>query len=140
MSLFETAAQFAERYADMHLMVDFQIKAARLDGVLLRLPRKEFDLLAYLVQHSGALVVRDALLSAVWGYGPQIRTRTLDVHIRRLRQNLEPYGKLYVETIFGVGYRFQPCRAARVESAAGSAAIALGAHPGSGAWRWSLTQ
>jgi len=44
----------------------------------------------------------------IWGYGPEVRTRTLDVHIRRLRQSLEPHGKIYLETVFSVGYRFQP--------------------------------
>jgi DNA-binding response OmpR family regulator len=53
-------------------------------------------------------VPREVLLQDIWGYSREIRTRTLDVHIRRLRKKLGQYGDKYIETIFGVGYRFQP--------------------------------
>jgi two-component system phosphate regulon response regulator PhoB len=77
------------------------------------LTRKEYDLLALLVQHAGEIIPRDALLMQVWGYGSEIRTRTLDVHIRRLRKKLGGYADQYIETIFGIGYRFQPFHAPR---------------------------
>lgn len=100
-----------ERYQDSHLEVEFVQRRAALDSRRLTLTRKEFELLAILVQNAGDIVRRDALLLSVWGYGDQIRTRTLDVHIRRLRKKLGRYSVQYIETIFGVGYRFQPFRA-----------------------------
>jgi len=125
----------AEPYEDSHLLVDFRIRTVRLDGALLKIPRKEFDLLSCLLAQAGELVTREALLNVVWGYGDGVRTRTLDVHIRRLRKNLEPYGKLYIETVFGVGYRFQRCPAPVREST--PAFVPLEARSGSGAWRWN---
>ena len=100
-------------YQDQHLDLNFDQKAALLDGKSLGLTRKEYDLLAMLVQNSGEVVTREALLLRVWGYNSQIRTRTLDVHIRRLRKKLGALSGAYIETIFSVGYRFQPFRAPR---------------------------
>ena len=102
------AASSAEIYEDLHLVVNFQTEAAALDGRPLKMSPKEFEVLAHLLRHAGELITRDRLLMNIWGYGPNVRTRTLDVHIRRLRQNLEPYDKTYIETVFGIGYRFQP--------------------------------
>jgi DNA-binding response OmpR family regulator len=53
---------------------------------------------------------RRTLLLAVWGYGPAIRTRTLDVHMARLRSLLGSYAPAYIATVSGTGYRFQPYR------------------------------
>jgi DNA-binding response OmpR family regulator len=131
LSPYTAAAVAAETYEDSHLLVNFQTGAVALDGRILRIPRKEFELLAYLLRHARELLSRDRLLMAIWGYGQGVRTRTLDVHIRRLRQNLEPYGKFYIETVFSMGYRFQPCPRQRAEVSA----LAAGAVPGSGAWR-----
>src|ERR1043166_8002212 len=100
-------------YRDEHLAVDFDHQSAALDTVRMSLTRKEYDLLALLVQHAGEIIPRDALLMQVWGYGAEIRTRTLDVHVRRLRKKLGVYADQYIETIFGIGYRFQPYRAPR---------------------------
>ena len=102
------------KYEDAHLDVDFEPRSVRLDSRPIRLGRKEYDLLAFLVRHAGEVVDRETLLMRVWGYSPETRTRTLDVHIRRLRSKLERYGTQYLETIFGVGYRFQPYREPRV--------------------------
>ncbi|MBM3812607.1 MAG: winged helix-turn-helix transcriptional regulator [Acidimicrobiia bacterium] len=99
-----------ELYDDHHVQVDFEHKQVKLDNRPIQLTRKEFELLAELVQNAGEIVPREQLLLDVWNYGPQIRTRTLDVHIRRLRRKLGHYGDRYIETIFGVGYRFQPYR------------------------------
>jgi len=102
-----------QAYRDEHLSFDFDQQVAILDGRRMTLTRKEHDLLALLVQHAGQIVPREALLSQVWGYGPAIRTRTLDVHVRRLRKKLGAYADRYIETIFGIGYRFQPFHAPR---------------------------
>ncbi len=101
-----------DRYQDLHLTVDFEREIAMLDGIPMKLTYKAYSLLAFLCRHPGELVPRETLLRIVWGYGAEIRTRTLDVHVRRLRKNLGSYGNIYVETIFGVGYRFQPWNAA----------------------------
>ena len=100
-------------YQDAHLEVDLASKGVTLDSRRLMLTRKEYDLLALLVENAGEIIPRDALLMRVWGYSNEIRTRTLDVHIRRLRKKLGEYSKQYVETIFGIGYRFQPFRTAQ---------------------------
>jgi two-component system alkaline phosphatase synthesis response regulator PhoP len=111
MALLQTVAHQPEQYQDLHLYLDFQRKTAALDLDRLRLTRKEYELLALLVQNAGEIVAREDLLFRVWGYSSQIRTRTLDVHIRRLRKKLGAYAEQYIETIFGIGYRFQPYRA-----------------------------
>jgi DNA-binding response OmpR family regulator len=101
-------------YQDPHLNISFQRRKVMLDGRNLVLTRKEYELLALLCQNAGEIVPRGVLLQQVWGYGEGIRTRTLDVHIRRLRKKLAPFSDRYIETIFGVGYRFQPFRARAV--------------------------
>jgi two-component system phosphate regulon response regulator PhoB len=115
-------------YRDEHLAMDFSQQAVILDSERMTLTRKEYDLLALLVQHAGEIIPRDALLMQVWGYGTEIRTRTLDVHVRRLRKKLGGYADQYIETIFGIGYRFQPFHAPRFFThQAIKPAIALGA-------------
>src|SRR5262249_54254701 len=100
-------------YRDEHLSLDFDRQFVSLDSQRLTLTRKEYELLALLIQHAGEIIPRDALLMRVWGYGSEIRTRTLDVHVRRLRKKLGGYADQYIETIFGIGYRFQPYKAPR---------------------------
>jgi len=103
----------AEKYRDPHLEVDFPRAVVSLDSQRMVLTRKEYELLALLVMNAGEIIPRPELLWRVWGYGDQIRTRTLDVHIRRLRKKLGGYADQYIETIFGIGYRFQPFRTPR---------------------------
>ena len=105
-------------YRDEHLSIDFDRQVAELDGTRIVLTRKEYDLLALLVRHASQIIPREALLMQVWGYSPEIRTRTLDVHVRRLRKKLGAYADQYIETIFGIGYRFQPYHAPRYFQAA----------------------
>ena len=107
------ASSLQFRYQDAHLEIGVADKLALLDSRRLPLTRKEYELLVLLVENAGEVVPREVLLLRVWGYGSGIRTRTLDVHIRRLRRQLGSYGAPYIETIFGVGYRFQPFRASR---------------------------
>src|SRR6476619_7450887 len=113
----DTAAMLAGaltfRYQDAHLEIDAAENLALLDSRLLPLTRKEYALLLLLVENAGEVVPREDILMRVWGYGSGIRTRTLDVHIRRLRKQLGSYSAQYIETIFGIGYRFQPFRATR---------------------------
>ena len=104
-------ATLSGTYCDVHLQVDFEQKTVTLDSVHLRLTNMEFELLALLVRHPGELICRETLLQRVWGYSKEIRTRTLDVHVRRLRRKLGiAYSRHYIETVFGIGYRFQPFR------------------------------
>lgn len=100
-------------YRDPHIVLNYERAMLHVDARPITLTRKEFDLLALLARNAGEIVPRGVLLSRVWGYTQGTRTRTLDVHIRRLRKKLGEYGERYIETIFGVGYRFQPYREAR---------------------------
>lgn len=109
MELLQEGGSSLPLYRDEHLSVDFGDQLVLLDGQRLVLRRKEFDLLALLVQNAGQVVPRQSLLNQVWGYSGDVRTRTLDVHVRRLRCKLGSHADRYIETIFGIGYRFQPC-------------------------------
>ncbi len=73
-------------------------------GVLLTVTKKEFDLLWYLLENQNRVLSREQLLNRVWGYDFDGESRTVDVHIRTLRQKLGEYGK-YIETVRGVGYK-----------------------------------
>jgi two-component system alkaline phosphatase synthesis response regulator PhoP len=123
-TVLRSALQFS--YNDTHLEVNLVEKIALLDSRRLKLTRKEYELLLLLVENAGEVVRREVLLMRVWGYGSSIRTRTLDVHIRRLRKHLGSYSEQYIETIFGIGYRFQPFRTSgRFHSVAPVSEIAL---------------
>lgn len=78
-------------------------------GQLLTLAPKEFDLLAELIRHKGAVLTRDLLLQRVWGFDFDGDTRTVDVHIRWLREKIEddPANPCRIETVRGLGYRFE---------------------------------
>jgi DNA-binding response OmpR family regulator len=119
------SATYIPTYQDEHLVLDFTTQLVMLDGIRMVLTRKEYELLSLLVHHAGEIIPRGTLLLRVWGYGAGIRTRTLDVHVRRLRKKMAPYAERYIETIFGIGYRFQPYRAARFFAAPAKDAVAL---------------
>jgi two-component system, OmpR family, alkaline phosphatase synthesis response regulator PhoP len=75
------------------------------DGVAVRLTRREFELLRYLVENRNRVLSRDRLLERVWGYDRIVETRSVDVHVGRLRNKLGAAGT-QIETVVGLGYRF----------------------------------
>ena len=76
------------------------------DGNAVTLTFKEFELLCYLMENKGMVLTRDQLLSKIWGYDFDGETRTVDVHIRTLRQKLGEASRC-IETIRGVGYKLE---------------------------------
>ncbi|HYJ46662.1 MAG TPA: response regulator transcription factor [Pyrinomonadaceae bacterium] len=96
------------RYEDGRLLIDFADMHVACDGVSIRLTRKEFALLSMLANSAGRVATRQRLLDDVWGHQFYGDTRTLDVHIRRLRQKLGACSDC-IETVVGVGYRFVGC-------------------------------
>jgi DNA-binding response OmpR family regulator len=92
-------------YSGRHLRVDFDAVSINVDGKPVRLTRREFELLRFLVENPNRVLSRDRLLERVWGFDRQIETRSVDVHVGRLRGKLGAAGK-QIETIIGLGYRF----------------------------------
>ncbi|MDH4064426.1 MAG: response regulator transcription factor, partial [Acidobacteriota bacterium] len=92
-------------YRGKHLVADFDAVAIAVDGQSVRLTRREFELLRYLVENRNRVLSRDRLLERVWGYDRLIETRSVDVHVGRLRGKLGEAGK-QIETVVGLGYRF----------------------------------
>jgi DNA-binding response OmpR family regulator len=90
--------------------VDAAAREVRKAEVPLRLTMREFDLLWFLVSHPRRVFSRDQLMTRVWGYNSALDTGTVTVHVRRLREKVEddPSCPRYLETIWGVGYRFNP--------------------------------
>ena len=91
-----------------HIAVDEERRAAYRAGESVELTMKEFDLILFLMKNPGKVYSREVLLDLVWGYEYQGDTRTVDVHIRRLREKLEldPANPEYIITKWGVGYYF----------------------------------
>jgi DNA-binding response OmpR family regulator len=92
-------------YQGKHLFADFDAVAVSVDGSSVRLTRREFELLRYLVDNRNRVLSRDRLLERVWGYDRFIETRSVDVHVGRLRGKLGAAGR-QIETVVGLGYRF----------------------------------
>jgi DNA-binding response OmpR family regulator len=92
-------------YRGTHLLADFDAVAISVDGAPVRLTRREFELLRYLVQNRNRVVSRDRLLERVWGYDRLVDTRSVDVHVGRLRSKLQGAAG-QIETVIGLGYRF----------------------------------
>ena len=92
---------------DGGLRLDLASREVSVEGRAVTLTRKEFDLLADLLRHRGRVLTRERLLERVWGYDYPGETRTVDVHVRRLRQKLGPAAEARIETVVGVGYRYR---------------------------------
>jgi DNA-binding response OmpR family regulator len=88
------------------VVIDEDSYTAKIKGRTLDLTFKEFELLKYLTQHPGRVFSRSQLLQEIWGYDYFGGTRTVDVHIRRLRSKLGPEFESVIDTVRNVGYRF----------------------------------
>lgn len=104
-----TERETLPNYNDEFLAVDFADMRVTCEDQPVKLTRKEFGLLEYLIRNTGRVAARQQLLDNVWGYSYFGDTRTLDVHIRRLRQKLGKCATC-IETVVGVGYRFVGCK------------------------------
>ncbi|MBO8137475.1 MAG: response regulator transcription factor [Desulfotomaculum sp.] len=94
------------KYADM--TIDPDAREVVINGKQVALTPKEFDLLYYLAQSPGRAYTREQLLESVWGYDYYGDLRTVDTHVNRLREKLAKInGKRYIETVWGVGYKFE---------------------------------
>jgi DNA-binding response OmpR family regulator len=101
----DRTAASADVYRGKHLLADFDAVSVVVDGAQIRLTRREFELLKYLVENRNRVLSRDRLLERVWGYERIVETRSVDVHVGRLRGKLGPAGQ-QIETVVGLGYRF----------------------------------
>jgi two-component system alkaline phosphatase synthesis response regulator PhoP len=99
------AAAPTQVYKGAHLYADFDAVSIHVDGESVRLTRREFELLRFLVENRNRVISRDRLLERVWGYERYIETRSVDVHVGRLRAKLGTAGQ-QIETVVGLGYRF----------------------------------
>ena len=98
----EEATTAQVRVHDLVIDRDRYLVERPASGETFRLPRKEFELLFFLASHPGRVFERDELLSAVWGADVVVVDRTVDVHVRKIREKI---GSDYIETVKGVGYR-----------------------------------
>lgn len=93
-----------EQYIYGNLTLDLKKHEVTVDGNPVILTLKEFELLRRLVQNPNMVLTRDCLLEEIWGYDFEVETRTVDVHVRTLRQKLGRAGEM-IQTVRGVGYR-----------------------------------
>lgn len=89
------------------ISMDMDAREVTADGIQVVLTYKEYELLAYLVANRNRVVPRDELLDKLWDWRADVETRTLDIHIKTLRQKLGEEGGRYIKTVRSVGYRFQ---------------------------------
>ncbi len=87
------------------LAIDFDAVSVRVSGAPVKLTKREFELLRFLIENRNRVFSRDRLLERVWGFERQVATRSVDVHVGRLRNKLRHAGR-QIETVIGMGYRF----------------------------------
>ncbi|MDR1086888.1 MAG: response regulator transcription factor [Endomicrobium sp.] len=90
------------------LVMSLEARTVWLDGEKIQLRPKEFDLLSLFLQKPGIVLNREFILENIFEYNILITTRTIDTHIKNLRNALNPWGRKYIKTIFGVGFKFEP--------------------------------
>ncbi|MCK6577800.1 MAG: response regulator transcription factor [Anaerolineae bacterium] len=100
----------AKPFAAAHLWIDPRAREIRIDGRMIMLTAKEYDLLLFLVRHARQVFSREQILNHVWGYEFYGDASTITVHIRRLREKIEPDPgePRFIQTVWGVGYKFDP--------------------------------
>lgn len=100
------------------LSIDAAARTVKIGAEEIELTAREFDLLHTLAAHPGHIYTRESLLSALWGYGAEADTRTVDVHVQRLRTKLrnDAASGWNITTVWGVGYRFDSEKKAGTES------------------------
>ena len=101
-----TLSEKSNRLVVDGLCLDLEFKRCTVDGEEVRLARKEFELLAYLIQHRGKICSREQIMSRVWSNEVVVLDRTIDVNITRLRSKIGAYGS-YIVTRSGFGYGFR---------------------------------
>jgi len=106
----DVAADRRETIEIGDLVVDPSARRVQVGGVEAQLTGREFDLLLFFVTHPGQVFSRNQLMDAVWQYSFYTDTSTVTVHIRRLRSKIEldPNKPTHLQTVWGIGYRFQP--------------------------------
>lgn len=97
-----------EKYTFGDVVIDFKKAEARRKGKSLELSAREFRLLEYMVEHRGELLTREQLLEGVWGYEQAPLTRTVDMHVAKLRKKIEPVPEepVWIVTVHRMGYKF----------------------------------
>lgn len=93
--------------AEKGLVIEREAYVAYLDGQVLELTLKEFEILVYLTDNKSRVLTRDQILNAVWGYDFEGDSRTVDSHMARLRTKLGNYGNTHLKTVYGMGYKFE---------------------------------
>ena len=89
------------------LYINKDAYVAYLDGELLQLTLKEYEILLYFNDNPGLVLNRDQILNAVWGFDFEGDARTVDSHVARLRTKLKEYGSLHIKTVYGIGYKYE---------------------------------